>query len=149
MFRQLIGGMERTPLLGAIAVVLHKDHVLLAQRGKSPGKGLWGYPGGHVEWGETALEAAARELHEETGIVAKPEGYLTNIDVLQRSVDGTAQVHYLLAAVRCTYISGMARAADDVTAVRWVRFSDVQAGILGMSDKVAEVLALARRHESL
>ena len=146
MFRQLIGIMQRSPSLAAIAVVLRDNRVLLARRGKSPDKGLWGYPGGHVEWGETALAAAARELREETGVVARPEGYLTNVDVLRRGADGTAQAHFLLAAVRCTYVSGTARAADDVTAVQWADFSDVETGALGMSDQVAEILALARRY---
>lgn len=31
-------------------------------------KGYWDFPKGHLEEGETALEAAQRELHEETGI---------------------------------------------------------------------------------
>ena len=44
--------------------------MLLIQRAKPP-VGLWSLPGGHVEFGETALEAAARELLEETGVVAE------------------------------------------------------------------------------
>ena len=62
--------MTRRPLLGAIAVVVQDGHVLLARRRKEPDAGLWGYPGGHVELGETALAAAARELLEETGVTA-------------------------------------------------------------------------------
>ncbi|CUG73042.1 Hypothetical protein, putative [Bodo saltans] len=41
---------------------------LLVQRGKAPSKGLWGCPGGSVEWGEGSLAAAVRELKEETGL---------------------------------------------------------------------------------
>ena len=68
--------MADRPKLGAIAVVVRNDHVLLARRGKEPDAGLWGFPGGHVELGETALQAAVRELREETGVEAHPLGYL-------------------------------------------------------------------------
>jgi 8-oxo-dGTP pyrophosphatase MutT (NUDIX family) len=40
--------------------------VLLGQRKYKPGKGLWSFPGGAVESGETALQTASREFLEET-----------------------------------------------------------------------------------
>lgn len=56
------------------AVIVERDgRVLLLQR--SPGMewmpGRWNLPGGHVEAGETSAQAAARELFEETGLVAQ------------------------------------------------------------------------------
>ncbi|MHA6263346.1 NUDIX hydrolase [Arenibacterium sp. CAU 1754] len=137
--------MSRTPLLGAIAVLIHDNRVLLAQRGKEPDAGLWGFPGGHVEWGETALAAAVRELHEETGVLATPRSYLTNIDVLRHDPDGTAQVHYLLAAVLCDYVSGTPQAADDVADARWMPCDLVRDGTLPMSARVIDVMELALR----
>ena len=135
--------MTRRPLLGAIAVVLKDDHVLLARRERG-GVMLWGFPGGHVEWGESALEAAVRELAEETGVRARAERYLTNVDVLIRAAGGATEVHYLLAVVLCRYLEGEAEAADDIAEARWVPFVDVEAGRLTLHDQVAEVLALAR-----
>lgn len=41
-------------------------YYLLIQRGKAPNQGMWSLPGGKMEYGETALEAAKRELAEET-----------------------------------------------------------------------------------
>jgi ADP-ribose pyrophosphatase YjhB (NUDIX family) len=41
-------------------------HYLLIQRGKAPNAGKWSFPGGRLEWGESALEGAQRELAEET-----------------------------------------------------------------------------------
>ena len=43
-----------------------QPHYLLIQRGTEPNKGKWSLPGGKLEWGETALEGAKRELAEET-----------------------------------------------------------------------------------
>lgn len=139
--------MTITPRLGAIAVLVQDDHVLLARRKKTPDAGLWGFPGGHVEPGETALAAATRELQEETGLTAQAVDYLTCIDVIRHDDDGTVLVHYLLAAVHCTDPAGVLMAADDVSEVGWFPCADVRAGALPMSAQVAEVmdLALARR----
>jgi 8-oxo-dGTP diphosphatase len=43
--------------------------VLLGRRYKAAGEGQWALPGGHVEWDETPLITARRELLEETGLV--------------------------------------------------------------------------------
>jgi 8-oxo-dGTP diphosphatase len=40
----------------------------LVQRGTAPSKGKWAMPGGKIEWGETCVAAARRELMEECGI---------------------------------------------------------------------------------
>ncbi len=62
--------LQQFPRLGASACVWKAGKVLLVQRAKAP-VGLWSLPGGQVEWGETALAAAERELLEETGITAR------------------------------------------------------------------------------
>ncbi|MEM8731002.1 MAG: NUDIX hydrolase [Pseudomonadota bacterium] len=133
----------RRPVLGAIAVVVKDDHVLLARRRKAPDAGLWGYPGGHVEFGETALAAAGRELHEETGVVADPEAYLTNVDVILPETDSGPAVHYLLAAVRCRYVSGTPEGNDDVFEAAWIHIDQVLARALPMSEQVDRLLVLA------
>lgn len=58
-----------TILVAAAALVDHDNRVLLAQRpaGKSMA-GLWEFPGGKVEVGETPEQALVRELREELGI---------------------------------------------------------------------------------
>lgn len=45
--------------------------VLLGRRMYGAGKGSWSFPGGHLEYGETPEEGAAREVKEEAGIEIK------------------------------------------------------------------------------
>ncbi|WP_299836735.1 NUDIX hydrolase [uncultured Jannaschia sp.] len=129
--------MTSHPKLGALAVVPRDGRVLLVARAKSPNRGLWGFPGGHVELGETGLEAAARELAEETGVVAAPLRYLGNIDLIVRE-GGRVAHHYLLAAVLCEWRSGEPVAADDALDARWVAPDEMAA--LPLTPNVDRVL---------
>lgn len=128
------------PKLGAIAVVVHEGRFLLVKRKKEPNARTWGFAGGHVEYGETALDAAARELAEETGVIAKPERYMTNIDVITRDGSGAIAYHFLLAVVECRYISGTPIASDDVSDAGW--FTPDEAQQLDQSPSVQSILDL-------
>ncbi|CAM4221885.1 NUDIX hydrolase [Palleronia rufa] len=125
---------------GAAAVVIHAGRVLLVRRRNPPDAGLWGYPGGHVDPGESVLDAAARELREETGVVARPLRVLAEL-----AVGGGGAPRFALAMVLCAYRSGTPVAADDATAAAWVPFAEVHDGLRPMSRDVDTVLTLARR----
>lgn len=56
----------RNPIPTADVIILHKDGVVLINR-KNPPKG-WALPGGFIDYGETAEQAAMREAEEETGL---------------------------------------------------------------------------------
>lgn len=62
--------IERQPKSAVIIVLNHDNKVLVQERLKHPYYGFWGYPGGKIRWGETIIEAAARELMEETNLSA-------------------------------------------------------------------------------
>jgi len=132
-----------SPRLAALAVVVSDGRILLVRRRNEPDAGLWGFPGGHVDFGETALEAAARELREETGVIARPLHYLTNVDIIVRDGAGAITFHFLLAAVLCEYVSGEPAAADDVSDAGWWDVADILAGRVQCSEHVDVVVELA------
>ncbi|MFC3285257.1 NUDIX hydrolase [Litchfieldella rifensis] len=129
-----------SPVPAVLAVVVHDRKVLLVRRANPPDAGCWGFPGGHIEWGERLFAAAERELHEETGVEACADEVLTALDVLAGGADECVAHHYVLVAVRCIWRSGSGRPADDARAVDWFTLEQVAA--LGDTASV-DVLALA------
>lgn len=59
------------PLLVAAVIPEHAGQVLLLRRARPPRADTWVFPGGFVEYGETAEEAALREATEEVGITVR------------------------------------------------------------------------------
>lgn len=55
---------------GAYGIVMQNSRILLTQKKSGPYKGLWGLPGGAIEFGETPEDALRRELLEETALEA-------------------------------------------------------------------------------
>lgn len=66
--------------LDVVAAIIERDGlILLAQRDDSRDQaGLWEFPGGKVEAGESQPQALARELAEELGIVAEIGEYVAS-----------------------------------------------------------------------
>lgn len=56
------------PKVAACTVFQHEGGIVLGRRAIDPGKGRWVFPGGFVDRGEAASEAAVREAREEVGL---------------------------------------------------------------------------------
>jgi 8-oxo-dGTP diphosphatase len=138
--------MCASPVPAVIAVVVHDGQALLVRRANPPDAGLWGFPGGKIEFGETVKAAAVRELLEETAIHGEAGEILTTLDILVRDASGNVQQHYILIAVLCRWISGMPLAGDDALEARWFPVADLDPGKLPMS---ADVEVIARRAQAL
>lgn len=108
------------PRAAASAAVFRDGKVLVAQRAKPPLTGIWSLPGGHIEPGEKAIEAAHRELDEETGIKADLKGIVDVKDVIVRHDDGSLRAHYVITAFYGVWLSGTAQPRSDAMAVEWV-----------------------------
>ncbi|MDP8916904.1 MAG: (deoxy)nucleoside triphosphate pyrophosphohydrolase [Pseudomonadota bacterium] len=104
-------------LVAACALVDGDGRVLIAQRpeGKSLA-GLWEFPGGKVERGETPEAALIRELREELGIEVKAD-CLAPFVFASHGYEG---FHLLMPLYLCRRWDGFARAHHH-SALRWVR----------------------------
>ena len=81
---------QARPILAASIAVFREGRVLIARRGRAPNAGLYSLPGGAIEAGETAREAALRELREEVGVEAE----------IVAVIEPVALGPYLIAALR-------------------------------------------------
>ncbi len=103
---------EQRKTLPAVSVaVVRGTTVLLVKRARPPSQGVYAFPGGKVEPGETLQEAAVRELLEETGLRADDYRPLRDIHI-----DGSGENHpadYLLTVFGAVYAGGEAAASDD------------------------------------
>jgi 8-oxo-dGTP diphosphatase len=65
------------PRIGVGVIIIKDNKVLFGKRKNSNGDGTWGFPGGHLEFGETWDECAVRETREETSIEIKNINFKT------------------------------------------------------------------------
>jgi len=110
--------MEKKPVVGVGAVVIHEGRVLLVKRGQAPFEGMWCIPGGKVHFGETLQQAAEREILEETGIIIKAGDPVYAFDTMDIG-NGEPTFHYVVVDLAADYISGDPLARDDALEVAW------------------------------
>ena len=108
--------------VGAIAVDEHR--LLLIRRGHGPGAGLWSFPGGRVEPGETLHEAVVREAFEETRLEVVVDRF---VGYVERFGDDPAPYHFLIMDFAVTVLDREQPpiAGDDAAEAMWVPFEDV------------------------
>jgi len=129
-----VSGDDTRPVPCVGALVLHEGRLLLVRRGHEPGRGLWSVPGGRVEPGETAAQACAREVLEETGLVVEVGALVGTVE--RPSHEGTT---YVIDDLACTVVgSAEATAGDDADEVRWVSRDELDA--LPLVDLLLETL---------
>ncbi len=135
------------PIVGIGIVVLKPGAVLLVRRGKPPSLGAWSLPGGAQEIGETAEEAARRELMEETGVTVGPLALAANVDTIRRDAQGRVQYHYTILDFAAAWLDGEPVAGTDVSEAIWAPLGGLDA--YGLRTEAHRVIAIARRQLGL
>ncbi len=126
-----------TPVCAVAAVIFDGERVLVIQRGKPPGEGLWSVPGGKLEAGETLAAAVAREVAEETGLVVEVGPLVTAIERIGEGY------HFVILDYLARAIGGTLQAASDVRDARWV--TDAELAAMAVTEGLLEVIGWARR----
>lgn len=102
------------PFVGIGVMVLRDSKVLLSKRKGSHGNGEYAFPGGHLEFGESILECARREVYEETGIKIKNIKFnrLANVTSYKNK-------HYVDISLVAEYASGRLELREPEKAESW------------------------------
>ncbi len=102
----------------AVLLINEQNQVLLGKRLSSHGNSTWAPPGGHLEFGETIEQCAARELLEETGLIISEfeVGPYTN-DVFTES-----QKHYITLFMIAHHKQGIPQVTEPDKCESWQWF---------------------------
>jgi 8-oxo-dGTP diphosphatase len=111
-----------------VALTLHPDQglsVLVVRRGTKPYQGRWALPGGFVEPGEDLATAAARELHEETGVSP------SRVKLTQLGAYGAPKRDPRGRVVSVAYLAGLpwtseVAGADDADEALWMPVTEAR-----------------------
>jgi mutator protein MutT len=110
----------------AVSVAVVRDgRVLLVRRARPPSQGLYAFPGGKVEAGETLEQAALRELKEETGLEAHDFQPVETI-----FIEGSGEGHpvdYRLTVFGAAYAGGEPQPADDAETAAFYTLAEMAA----------------------
>ena len=93
--------------------------ILSIKRGRPPFVGMWANPGGNIDEGEIPLDAAVRELEEETGLLIHPRDltYVGAFDKPYRDPRNKNCVSHAFVTILDT--QALAIAGDDATECTW------------------------------
>ena len=128
------------PKVVAGVVPRERDEIWLLRRNISPGAGLWTFPGGYVDLGESVPEAAVREAFEETCLNVRIDGLL--------NVYSYTHVGIVLVAYLGSVVGGKAALTSESQEISMFRPQDIpwdELAFTSTRDALRDYLRLARK----
>ncbi|MCF2136598.1 MAG: NUDIX hydrolase [Candidatus Thorarchaeota archaeon] len=119
--------MYRSPTPTVDVAIIDGENIILVKRGHEPHKGSWVLPGGFIEYGETAEEAAVREVLEETGVSVR----LVDILGVYSAPERDPRKHILTVVFVAERIEGEPVGGDDAAEAKWFKIKETETMDLG------------------
>lgn len=108
----------KKPSVTADVIVEQENQILLIERKRSPYKGMWALPGGFLDVDkETVIQAAQRELYEETGLKTELRDLSLVCESSNPKRDERGHIVSLVYATQ--HYEGQLKAGDDAAKARW------------------------------
>lgn len=129
------------PYLAVSAAIVRDGKVLLVRRARNPALGIYTLPGGGVETGETLMQAATREVREETSLTIEPVALAGHREVIVRDAQDRIERHFVIMCYAARWRSGEIALNDELDDARWL----VPAELTGLrtTEGLAEIVASA------
>ncbi|HAP47876.1 MAG TPA: NUDIX hydrolase, partial [Afipia sp.] len=106
------------PQLAVSAGIFRDGKILLVRRAREPAKGVYTFPGGRVEFGESLHEALAREVREETGLKIEIVGLIGYREALPPRTGGHG--HFVVLPFAARWVANEIALNDELDDAKWL-----------------------------
>ena len=114
----MTGFSHTGPQLAASARIFRDGKILLVRRAREPAKGVYTFPGGRVEFGESLHEALAREVREETGLKIEIVGLIGYREALPPRTGGHG--HFVVLPFAARWVANEVALNEELDDAKWL-----------------------------
>lgn len=129
------------PFLAVSAAIVRDGKILVVRRARPPAQGVFTLPGGVVEIGETLVEAVAREVHEETGMVIEPVALAGFREAIVRDAQDRVERHFVILCFAARWQAGEPVLNEELSEAHWL--DPAELANLQTTAGLAEIVAAA------
>ena len=129
------------PYLAVSAAIVRKGKLLVVRRARKPAQGLYTFPGGGIEAGETLHEAVTREVREETALTIEPVALAGHREAIMRDAQGRVERHFVILCFASRWLAGEPKLNEELDDARWVTLAELAS--LRTTDGLAEIASAA------
>lgn len=106
-------------VLVASVSIISEDEVLIIKESKPTAIDKWNFPSGRIEYGEDILDAAQREVKEETGLEVKLTGSTGVYNFVSTTKDQVILFHFIGEVA-----GGSLQLEEEIIDSKWIKLND-------------------------